>query len=83
MKRFIVFGLVIALGLSSCANSYKEKVLLFIRHGTSGDVEYMLQKEVDVITSMIEEAGFKVIVATDSGEPNPFPPHPRGDAGCF
>jgi len=51
------------------ASKQKPKVLLFIRKGTSGDVEFMLKEEVGVMTSMLEEAGFEVIVATASGEP--------------
>jgi len=51
------------------ASKQKPKVLLFIRKGTSADVEFMLKEEVGVMTSMLEEAGFEVIVATASGEP--------------
>jgi len=51
------------------ASEHKPKVLLFIRKGTSGDVAFMLKEEVGVMTSMLEEAGFEVIVATASGEP--------------
>ena len=69
MKRFIILCLVLVLGFSSCANGNKERLLLFIRHGGSADIEFMVQQEVGVMISMLEEAGFKVIVATDSGEP--------------
>ena len=69
MKRFIILGLVLVLGISLHAKGNKEKVLLFIRHGSSADIEYMVQQEVGVMMRMLEEAGFKVIVATDSGEP--------------
>jgi len=51
------------------ASEHKPKVLLFIRKGISYDTEYMLKEEVGVMTSMLEEAGFEVIVATVSGEP--------------
>ncbi len=51
------------------ASKQKPKVLLFIRKGTSENVEFMLKEEVGVMTSMLEEAGFEVIVATASGEP--------------
>jgi putative intracellular protease/amidase len=51
------------------AQASKQKVLLYIRKGTSGDKELMLTQEVGVMTSMLEEAGFEVIVATVSGEP--------------
>jgi protease I len=69
MKRFIILGFVLVLGFSLYANGNKEKVLLFIRHGDSEAIESMLQQEVDVMISMLKEAGFKVIVATGSGEP--------------
>jgi putative intracellular protease/amidase len=69
MKRFIILVLVLVLGFSLYANGNKKRVLLFIRHGSSADTELMLQQEVGVMISMLEEAGFKVIVATDSGEP--------------
>lgn len=51
------------------ASEQKPKVLLFIRKGTSHRIELMLKEEVGVMTSMLEEAGFEVIVATASGEP--------------
>ena len=51
------------------ASKQKPKVLLFIRKGTSHRIELMLKEEVGVMTSMLEEAGFEVIVATASGEP--------------
>jgi len=51
------------------ASEHKPKVLLFIRKGISHDPELMLKEEVGVMTSMLEEAGFEVIVATASGEP--------------
>jgi len=69
MKRFILFSLILTIGFSLYAKGNKEKVLLFIRHGKSIDLEFLIDQEVDLMTSMLEEAGFKVIVATGSGEP--------------
>ena len=69
MKRYIIVGLVLVLGFSLYAEGSKEKVLLFIRHGDSANINFMVREEVGVMTSMLEEAGFKVIVATDSGVP--------------
>jgi len=51
------------------ASKQKPKVLLFIRKGICHNIELMLKEEVGVMTSMLEEAGFEVIVATASGEP--------------
>jgi putative intracellular protease/amidase len=44
------------------------KVLLFIRDG-SMDLEYMLEKEAGVMKETLEAAGYKVEIATLSGEP--------------
>ena len=50
------------------ASEHNAKVLLLIRHGFSSDTDMMLQEEVGVMTRMLEEAGFQVIVASASGE---------------
>jgi hypothetical protein len=39
------------------------------REGKSLDLDLMLSKEVGVMTSLLEKAGFKVVVATVKGEP--------------
>jgi len=44
------------------------KVLLIVRDG-SRDLELMLSQEVGVMKRMLEESGFKVEVATESGQP--------------
>jgi putative intracellular protease/amidase len=46
------------------ASEPKAQVLLLIRHGFSSDTDFMLKEEVGVMTSMLVEAGFKVIVAS-------------------
>jgi putative intracellular protease/amidase len=44
------------------------KVLLFMRNAEkSGDLEYMLKKEVGVMKDTLEKSGFKVVVATLDG----------------
>lgn len=43
------------------------KVLLIIRDG-SGDLEFMLNKEIKIMQETIEKAGFTVEIATLSGE---------------
>jgi putative intracellular protease/amidase len=45
------------------------KVLLIPREGFSQDLDLMLTKEIGVMTSMLKEAGFEVVVATRSGMP--------------
>jgi putative intracellular protease/amidase len=63
--------LLIALILSAITLAYADdtpKVLLFMRNAkTSGDLEYMLKKEVGVMKDTLEKAGYKVVVATLDG----------------
>lgn len=68
MKRLAAIAIGIALGFSVFGGGNKEKVLLFIRHGTSSDIDFVVEQEANVMISMLEEAGFAVDVATDSGE---------------
>jgi len=44
------------------------KVLMIPREGFSSDIQLMLTKEVGVMTSMLKEAGFEVVVTTRSGQ---------------
>jgi putative intracellular protease/amidase len=46
-----------------------KKVLLILSTEKSQDLELMLTKEVGVMTSLIEKAGYKVVVASASGNP--------------
>jgi putative intracellular protease/amidase len=66
MKR-----LLIALILSTITLAYADdtpKVLLFMRDAkTSGDLEYMLKREVGVMKDTLEKSGYKVVVATLDG----------------
>ena len=64
-----ILVLVLLMPFYARASEQKSKVLLFIRKGISYDIEHMLKEEVGVMTSMLEEAGFEVIMATVSGEP--------------
>ena len=45
------------------------QVLLIPREGNSDNIDLMLSKEVGMMKSMLEKAGFKVVVATVAGEP--------------
>ncbi len=45
------------------------KVLMIPREGFSQDLDLMLTKEVGVMTSMLKDAGFEVVLATRSGSP--------------
>jgi protease I len=64
MKRFLIAAILSTIVLA-CAND-TPKVLLFMRSG-SGDLEYMLKKEVLVMKEALEKSGFKVVVATLNG----------------
>ena len=70
MKIKAVFlALVVLLTLASCGKGEEPpKVLLFIRTG-SYDLEFMLAEEVGVMTELLEQSGFQVVVATLSGNP--------------
>jgi putative intracellular protease/amidase len=46
-----------------------QKVLLIPREGFSQDTDLMISKEVGVMTSMLKDAGFEVVVSTRSGAP--------------
>jgi putative intracellular protease/amidase len=67
MKRLLIAIAV----LSSFTLSYAQntpKVLLFMRNAEkSGDLEYMLKKEVGVMKDTLEKSGYKVVVATLGG----------------
>ena len=66
MKR-----LLIAVILSTITLAYANdtpKVLLFMRNAqSSGDLEYMLKKEVGVMKDTLERSGYKVVIATLDG----------------
>ncbi len=65
MKR--LYGLfVLLIVLVSCTQN-APKVLLFVRDG-SPHLGYMLNKEVGTMKEILEQSGFKVTIATISGE---------------
>ena len=72
MKKRItlsLFTLVVAfMSISVLHSQETNKVLLFIRDG-SPDLEFMLKEEVGVMKETLETAGFKVDIATLTGEP--------------
>jgi putative intracellular protease/amidase len=62
-------GLVsLALPSLQPASAQTGKVLLIAKDGESADLDYILTHEVGVMTSMLEEAGFEVVVASPSGQ---------------
>lgn len=69
MKKFTMVILVLGIGFTLYANGRKEKVLLYIRSGESLFSEYLVEHEFDVMAGMIGQAGFKVVVVTDTGKP--------------
>ena len=68
MKRLLI-AMVLGIFILSCVYAQNTpKVLLFLRDAkTSGDLEYMLKKEVGVMKDTLEKSGFKVVVATLDG----------------
>jgi putative intracellular protease/amidase len=72
MKKLItltLLTLVMAfMSISGLHSQESNKVLLFIRDG-SPDLEFMLKEEVGVMKETLEAAGFKVDIATLTGEP--------------
>lgn len=68
MKRFLIATLVSTFILTCAYAQNPPKVLLFMRNAQkSGDLEYMLKKEVGVMKDRLEKSGYKVIVATLDG----------------
>ena len=71
MKQLLTLTLLtLVMAFMSVSNLHSQesnKVLLVIRDG-SGDLEFMLKKEVKIMKETIENAGFKVEIATLSGE---------------
>lgn len=45
------------------------KVIMIPREGKSANLDLMLSKQVFVMAELIQKAGFKVVVASDSGQP--------------
>ena len=73
MKKFKVLSVFLILFLSIGFQQIvvakdTPKVLLFITDG-SPELEFMLTKEAGVMKKILEESGFKVDIATVSGEP--------------
>jgi putative intracellular protease/amidase len=64
MKRLLIAAVLSATTLTYAHGT--PKVLLFMRSG-SGDLEYMLKKEVLVMRDTLERSGFKVVMATLDG----------------
>ena len=64
MKKLLMATILLASTLAFADDA--PKVLLFMRSG-SGDLEFMLQKEVGVMKDALERSGFKVVVATLDG----------------
>lgn len=71
-KGDVMKRLLIAAVLSTITFAYANgapKVLLFMRNAqSSGDLEYMLKKEVGVMRDTLEKSGYKVVIATLDGK---------------
>ena len=75
MKKIVFFSALACFlaGLSAVApNAWAEQdrqVLLIVNEHKSADLELMLTKEAGVMRDMLNQAGFKVVAATVSGQP--------------
>jgi len=68
MKRILIAILSGTFILTFAYAQNTPKVLLFMRNAQkSGDLEYMLKKEVGVMKDTLEKSGYKVVVATLDG----------------
>ena len=71
MKRLVIAIVLVAIVLCPSILSYAQntpQVLLFMRNAqSSGDLEYMLKKEVGVMKDTLEKSGYKVVIATLDG----------------
>jgi len=68
MKRLLIAMTIGTFMLSFAYAQNTSKVLLFMRNAQkSGDLEYMLKKEVGVMKDTLERSGYKVVVATLDG----------------
>ena len=72
MKRILIILAILVSGIvcgTLAMGQNIPQVLMIPREGKSLDLDLMLSKEVGVMTSLLEKAGFKVVVATVKGEP--------------
>jgi len=78
-KKAFALAIIVLAGVLVLANHFLlpkeavgqmgQQVLMIPREGFSQDIDLMLTKEVGAMTSMLKDAGFKVVVATLSGQP--------------
>jgi protease I len=64
MKRLLIAAILTTITLAYANGD--PQVLLFMRSG-SGDLEYMLKKEVMVMKDTLERSGYRVVIATLDG----------------
>jgi putative intracellular protease/amidase len=67
--RSSITAVVLALAMSSSAMAQQRPKVLMIVNEKSGNIELMLTQEVGVMKSLLEKAGFDVVVSTASGQP--------------
>jgi len=71
MRRLVALLLIVATFLPLAASVYaadSPKVFMFVREG-SRDLDLMLTEEINVMRSMLENAGYVVDIATPADEP--------------
>ena len=65
----IVFAMALAPTTALTETNGNQVLLIANEHSDNMVMEFMLTKEVGVMVSMLEKAGFKVVVASASGQP--------------
>lgn len=70
-NRLILVIVILLVTLFGCtaAKTSQKQVLLILKEEESSDRELMLTKEVGVMVDMLQKASFKVVTASDSGQP--------------
>jgi putative intracellular protease/amidase len=69
-RPFVMAILLSLLMISAIAEAQStSKVLMIPREGKSANLDLMLSKQVFVMTELLKKAGFKVVVASISGQP--------------
>jgi putative intracellular protease/amidase len=67
--RVLTFLVIVLIFLASCSpGKSSDPKVLFILQEKSADMDFMLKDEVGVMATMLEQAGYKVVYASASGE---------------
>ena len=70
MKKILIFLLftIVSATIVHAQNSLNTKTVLLIAQETSLDMDLMLSKEVTPIVDLIKKAGYRIVIASESGK---------------